>query len=353
VSSVHVVVPDGIDDPSRPSGGNVYDRRLCDGLIPLGWTVREHPVPGAWPAPDETALTTLAGAVAEIPDDAVVLIDGLVASAAPEVLVPQARRLRLVALVHMPLGHRPPVPDAASREASAFAAVSAIVTTSAWTRRRIAQLYAVPDDRIHVAEPGADRAEPAVGTPSGGALLCVGAVIFAKGHDLLCDALAQSSDLTWECVCVGNIAREPAFVDCLRRQAADRGLGDRLTFVGPRTGPELDHAYAAADLLVLPSRLESYGMVITEALARGIPAVAADVGGVREALGESADGGCPAGLLVAPDDAAALARALRDWLGGRELRQRLRAAARARRATLRGWPSTAASVSEVLTEVSR
>ena len=105
MTAVHVVVPEGIDDPGRPSGGNAYDRRVCDGLAGLGWAVHVHAVPGSWPRPDPTALAALAAAVGRIPDGAVVLLDGLVASTAPDVLVPQASRLRLVALVHLSLIH--------------------------------------------------------------------------------------------------------------------------------------------------------------------------------------------------------------------------------------------------------
>jgi hypothetical protein len=84
------VVPEGIDDPTRPSGGNVYDRQVCRGLTSIGWSVHEHAVPGSWPRADTASLAALDGVVRRIPDDAVVLLDGLVASTAPEVLVPQA-----------------------------------------------------------------------------------------------------------------------------------------------------------------------------------------------------------------------------------------------------------------------
>ena len=100
---VHFVVPAGIDDPARPSGGNAYDRRVCDGLAAAGWDVQMHEVAGSWPSPDAAALAGLAAVAGAIPDGSLVLLDGLVASPAPEVLVPQAARLRLVALVHMPL----------------------------------------------------------------------------------------------------------------------------------------------------------------------------------------------------------------------------------------------------------
>ncbi|HEX2104803.1 MAG TPA: glycosyltransferase family 4 protein [Solirubrobacteraceae bacterium] len=350
MTEVHVVVPEGIDDPARPSGGNAYDRRVCRGLAALAWTVHEHAVAGAWPRPGAAEHAALARAVRRIPDGAVVLLDGLIASAAPQELVPQARRLRQVVLVHMPLGHRPPAGEAGAvraREREVLAAAAAVVTTSAWTRRRLGELYSLPADRVHVAEPGVDTAGLAPGTPAGDALLCVAAVTPDKGHDVLLDALAAATDLSWRCACVGSLDRDPAFADAVRRRARDAGLGDRVRFAGPRTGPELDRAYAAADLLVLASQAEAYGMVVTEALARGVPVLAAEVGGVTEALGHAEDGTRP-GLLVPPGNRAALGAALRSWLGDAELRGRLRRAARERRASLRGWPATTSVLAGVL-----
>jgi glycosyltransferase involved in cell wall biosynthesis len=333
VSHVHVIVPEGLDDPARPSGGNTYDRRVCDGLAGLGWTVHQHAVAGA-AALEET--------VRRLPDGAVVLLDGLIASPAPEVLVPHARRLRQVVLLHMPL--------ADAREREVLRAAAAVITTSAWTRRRLGELYALRAGRMHVAHPGVDAAEVAPGTAAGGALLCVAAVSHGKGHDVLLDGLATAMDEPWQCRCVGSLDRDPAFADAMRRRVSRNGFRRRVTFLGPRTGPELARTYAAADLLVLASRAETYGMVITEALARGVPVVAADVGGVTEAVGHGADGVRP-GLLVAPGDPAALGAALRSWLGDPALRGRLRRAARERRATLRGWPATAAVVAGVLEAV--
>jgi glycosyltransferase involved in cell wall biosynthesis len=345
VTEVHVIVPEGIDDPARPSGGNTYDRRVCRGLAALGWAVHEHAVPGAWPRPGEAGHAALARAVRRIPDGAVVLLDGLIASAAPEALVPQAARLRQVVLVHMPLGHRPPDDRVRARERAVLAAAAAVVTTSAWTRRRLGELYALPADRVHVAEPGVDAAELAPGTAAGDALLCVAALTRDKGHDVLLDGLALATDLSWHCACVGSLDPDPAFADGVLRRA--RGLGDRVRFLGPRTGPELDRAYAAADLLVLASHAETYGMVVTEALASGVPVLTTEVGGVTEALGHAEDGTRP-GLLVPPGDAAALGAALRRWLGDAELRARLRRAARERRASLGGWPATASVIAGVL-----
>jgi glycosyltransferase involved in cell wall biosynthesis len=344
VTEVHVIVPEGIDDPARPSGGNTYDRQVCDGLVALGWVVHEHHVPDG-PA--------LARAVRLIPDGAVVLLDGLIACAAPETLVPQGRRLRQVVLVHMPLGHRPAdgeVGQVRAREREVLAAAAAVVTTSAWTRRRLGELYALPADRVHVSEPGVDAAGLAPGTAAGDSLLCVAALTPDKGHDVLLDGLAMAIDLSWRCECVGSLVRDPAFAGAVRRRARNSGLDDRVGFPGPRFGRELDRAYAAADLLVLASHAETYGMVVTEALARGLPVLATEVGGVAEALGHGEDGTRP-GLLVPPGEPAALGAALRAWLEDAELRDRLRRAACERRERLRPWTATASAIAGVLAEV--
>jgi glycosyltransferase involved in cell wall biosynthesis len=323
VSDVHFILPEGIDDPARPSGGNTYDRRLCEELAARGRALHLHAVS------DSAAL---ARAVRRIPDGAVVLLDGLIASPAPDVLVPHAARLRLVVLMHMPFG------DEAER--AVLEGAAGVVTTSAWTRGRLQELYGLPAERIHVAEPGVDAAPVAPGTARGGELLCVAAVTPGKGHDLLLGALATVDDLDWRCTCAGSLAREPAFADGVRGRA-QAALRDRVQFTGPLVGSDLDRTYAAADLLVLPSRAETYGLVVTEALARGVPVLACEVGGVSEALGNG-------GLLVAPGDFGA---ALRAWLTDDGLRGRLRRAALERRAELRPWAATAGDVAHALAEV--
>ena len=108
-------------------------------------------------------------------------------------------------------------------------------------------------------------------------------------------------------------------------------------------------AYAAADLLVVPSRAETYGLVVGEALAAGVPVLATAAGGLPEALGSTADG--MPGLLIPPEDPAALATALARWLTDDGLRRRLRAAALRRRATVPDWRSTGARIRAVLAAV--
>jgi glycosyltransferase involved in cell wall biosynthesis len=210
--------------------------------------------------------------------------------------------------------------------------------------------YALAPDVVHVGRPGVDRAPSSVGTPDGTRLLCVAAVTALKGHADLVAALARVADLSWSCVVAGALDRDPDVVTRLRGQLETEGLTDRVQLVGALHGADLEGAYAAADLLVLPSHVETYGMVVTEGLAHGLPVVATAVGGLPEALGHAPDGtddGRP-GLLVPPGRPEELADALRCWLTDRELRERLRRRALGRRLRLSPWSRTAEDVSAVL-----
>ncbi|MEU5279162.1 glycosyltransferase family 4 protein [Streptomyces asoensis] len=350
--SVQFVMPGGVDDPANPSGGNAYDRRLCLDLPGFGWQVHKHQVAGSWPRPEAAARAELARTLRDFPDGTIVLIDGLVACGVPEIIAPEAERLRLAVLVHLPLGdERGLAPEVAAeldaKERAVLRAVPAVVATSEWAVRRLVSHHGLAPERVHVAAPGADIAPLASGTDGVSRLLCVAAVTPRKGQHRLVEALAAARDLPWSCVCVGGLGQDPEYVAHLRGLIARYGLQDRLELAGPKAGAELDAAYASADLMVLTSYAETYGMAVTEALARGIPVMATDVGGLPEAVGRAPDGGVP-GILVPPEDPAALAAELRGWFGEPDVRRRLKAAARGRRAALNGWATTAQSLAGVL-----
>ncbi|MGW4112506.1 glycosyltransferase family 4 protein [Actinosynnema sp. NPDC004786] len=332
--TLHFVLPDGVDDPRSPSGGNTYDRRAVHALRARGTDVREVAVPGTWPRPDDHARRHLGRALAAIADGAVVLLDGLVACGVPDVVTPHAGRLRLVVLVHLPLADETGLAaDVAARldaaERACLRAVDAVVATSPSAARRLAARHGL--ERVHVAEPGTDPAPLATGTDGVSRLLCVASLTPRKGHDVLVRALASVADLPWTCAFVGPV-REP--VDGLITR---HGLGSRIEVTGPLAGAALARAYATADLFVLASRAETYGMVVTEALARGVPVVAS---AVPDALGDG-------GLLLPPGDAPAFGRALRRWLTDEAWRRDLRARASARRGGLSTWDATAEALAAV------
>ena len=341
---VHVIVPDGIDDPGRPSGGNAYDRHVLDELRSEGWRVHEHPVAGSWPRPDTGALAALGAVVAGLPRDAVLFVDGLVACCADSVLVPEADRLHLVVLVHMPLG--PTHPEAAAGEGRVLAAASGVVTTSDWTRQLLLETYGLDPPAVHVARPGVDEAPLSPGTPSGGELLCVAAVIPHKGHAELVAALTLVADLPWRCVCAGALTLDPGYVADTRDQIHRAGLADRVHVVGPLTGAALSEAYAAADRGRDDGEPSSQGLGHDHAVRLRERGQHEEVGGVPEALGDTGDG--RPGLLVPAGQPEPLAAALRSWLSDDELRAHLRQRAGERRRTLTRWAHTAELVSGVL-----
>jgi len=344
------IVPDDIDNPARPTGGNEYDRRLIAGLRDDGWTVDARHVAGS---------DALERAIVDLADRSVVVVDGLLAVPAAGVLTAQAARLRLVMLMHMSMTVAPPGhdrPGAAAAERSVLGVAAAVITTSEWLRRQIVARHCVDPERVSAAPPGVEQAPVALPSPSGNRLLCVAPVAPHKGHDVLVDALAQLSELAWTCTCAGSLDRDADFATTVRASVAEQGVADRIVFAGVRTRSELADHYAASDLLVLPTRSESYGMVLTEALARGLPVVASDVGGVVEAAtGATARVGARAafpGALVPPADADALAEQLRLWLTDAGIRAEWRRRAQQRRLTLPGWGVSLRSAKSAIERVS-
>lgn len=347
---VHVIAPEGFDNPAQPTGGNIYDRRVCAALTEAGWDVPVTTVAGAWPDPGPGPRAVLARILAAIPDGESVLIDGLIASAAAAQLLPHAERIRVTVLLHMPLATAPDAyrdPDAERSERVVLRAATGVVVTSQWTRRQVLARYQIPAGRVHVARPGVDRVA-ASARPVPGRLICVAVLAHHKGQDLLVQALAGLARQDWNCVLIGPLERDPRFVEQLRARIADLGLSHRVRLTGILSSAQLSEAYTTADVLVAPSRSETYGMTVTEALAHGVPVIAAAVGGLPEALGATADGALP-GRLVPPENPAALAAALRQWLSDERHRHRLRAAAQQRRGTLHGWDHTTREIAAALT----
>jgi glycosyltransferase involved in cell wall biosynthesis len=338
--TVHFVVPEGVADPARVSGGNVYDRRLGSGLSAAGWDVRRSEVEVGSPESARAAL-------AAVPDGGVVLIDGLVAGRAAEAMEDSAARLRLVVLAHMVSASFPRAdPLVIDDERRAFRAAATVIVTSAWTRSQLVARGLMPLERIVVATPGADRIDAGEQTGNGSALLCVGVVTAHKGQDILIEALAgMRATPTWRCTIVGSTDADPHFAERLAARAAELGIEAGITMAGVLEDDALDGAYRACDLLVAPSRVESYGMAIADALSRGIPVVASRVGGIplTVAPGRSA-------VLVRPEPRA-LGAALERWMTDPALRSRLKGEALRGRTSLPRWTDTVDRVAAALVRV--
>jgi glycosyltransferase involved in cell wall biosynthesis len=322
----------------EPTGGNIYNRRLAGALRDRGWAVDIVAVPGAWPEADGAARERLA---AELVARPLTVVDGIVASHAPAAIASATAADRFVlVLVHLPLGVERPDPV----EAEALRAATAILCTSRYGANLIKRHYGI---RAAVALPGVEPAALAVGSRPP-LLLSVASLTPIKDQLTLVRALVLISDLDWSAALVGSTSADPGYADEVRSLIDSAGLGKRIELTGTLTGAPLEEQWAAADLLLLVSRTETYGLVVTEALARGIPVVVGTGTGAEEALLGTEPVDSLPGRTVPIADPPALAAALRCWLTDADLRTAWQAAAHHRRTTLPGWAETAAAVERSL-----
>ena len=342
--SATLILPGRLD---TRTGGYGYDRHIVLGLRALGWEMAVRELDDSFPSPTAAARAHAADVLARLPDGATVLLDGLALGVLPEEAGAHAPRLHLVALVHHPLAAETSLePGLAHQlrdsERRALASVSTVVVTSCATAALMSD-YGVGPDRVVVVVPGTNVAPLARGSGRPGVhMLCVATLIPRKGHEVLIRALGALEHLEWRLTCVGSFDRHPETVAALRAQVERAGLGDRISFAGESDTDGLSRHYDTADLFVLPTLFEGYGMVVAEALARGLPVVATDTGAIGELVGDTA------GMLVPPGDAGALTDALHRVITDRAWRARLAEGARAARAQLPTWQQACAQVADVL-----
>jgi glycosyltransferase involved in cell wall biosynthesis len=283
------------------------------------------------------------------------VIDGLAYGAMPEEAQALREHYPMVALVHHPLALETGLGDAEAAalhksERAALACARHVIATSVATARLLIADYGVPAERLTVVQPGTDRVAAHESRRSHGSrrsdealmLLTVGAIVPRKGYDMLVEALARLKDHPWRLVIVGDNTRSPETAARLDEDVARYGLSDRIEIAGPVSTERLAEFYAAADLFVLPSRFEGYGMAYTEAVAHGVPVVGTNAGAIPDTVPPGA------GILVPPDDVDALANALRQLIDDAPERERLAAGARAASASFPTWRDSAVLFATVL-----
>ena len=326
------------------TGGYAYARKLLKLVPEYGINLSHLPLPGGFPHPTREELAAAAKALAAV--NSVLMVDGLAYGALPAAML-STLRAPLVPLVHHPLALETGL-DAATQaklfasEAAALRTARSVVSSSKLTARLLQIDYGVPAERIAIAEPGNDPAPRASGTGGPVTLLAVGAVSPRKGFDILVAALSTLADVDWRLTIAGSLERSPEAVAALRTAIAESGLAHRVTLAGAVDEAALDGLYDAADIVVSPSLFEGYGMVLTEAMARGLPLVASTGGAADETMPDEV------GLKVPPGDVGALAAALRAMTGDPALRKSYAEAAWAAGQKLPRWSDTAAKVAAVL-----
>lgn len=343
LAEVVLAVPGDID---TPTGGYAYDRRLIAHLPSYGIATRHLALPGSYPSPTPADLAATARIVGATPPDAKLIIDGLAYGAMPADLIESFDR-RVIALVHHPLALETGLgadrrAALVASERAALALARHVIVTSETTRRTLIADYDVPETQITVAEPGTDPAPRASGTGTPMQLLCVGAVSRRKGYDVLVDALATLTGLDWRLTIAGAIDRDRETVAALRAQIAEKRLTDRITLAGTVVPATLERFYESADLFLMPSRYEGYGMVLAEAMGRGLAIICTTGGAAAETVPDAA------AIKVPPEDARALARAIDSVLGDNKLRKNMRRASWETGRTLPTWNETARRVAAAI-----
>jgi glycosyltransferase involved in cell wall biosynthesis len=361
--AIRLLVPGNI---RHNSGGNVYNAALAQGLEQLGTKATMQPVAGYWPVGSKEERRRLAGllmpgtgegaqagALTGVPANTVTIVDGLVASGAPEAMEAAAEAGHAPwVLLHMPLDEHPDL------EARALRAAAGVICTSGSAAAEITRRHGLAGDRA--ALPGTKRAQVAAGSEPPH-LLAVAALLPNKDPLILLGALARLQDLEWTAALVGSDTADPDYTRQVTAAVDRYSLGGRVQLPGELTGEALEEQWHAADLSLLVSKVEAFGMAVTESVARGVPVIVRAGTGAVEALGLGAetarglpDGAGPAlpGAAVelgangdpAEADPGPLAALLRSWLTDRGLRAEWRRRALAGRELLPGWDATARQV---------
>ncbi len=348
VLDVAFAIPGAID---TPTGGYGYDRRLM-ALLP-GHGIRVHPVtlPGSFPSPSAADLVETWQRLAAVSQAALLLIDGLAYGALPASLI-RGIRSPIVALVHHPLALETGLSEERRRlfcdlEREALALARHAIVTSASTADVLVSEFGVARGRITAAEPGTDPAPRARGSGHPVRLLSVGAVVPRKGYDVLVSALAHTADLSWQARIVGSLDRAPEHAARVRDMIEQAGLGGRVTLAGPLDADALAAEYDLADLFVLPSWHEGFGMVLTEAMARGLPIIATTGGASGATLPDRA------GVKIMPGDVDALGATIRRLVEDGDARRCLGDGAWEHAKSLPRWFDTAARVAGALRGVAQ
>ena len=332
------------------TGGYIYDKKIVDGLRRLGFRVTVKRLSERFPNPTAGDLRGAAGVLGSIPDESVAIVDGLAGGAMPRQMAKEAERLRLIALVHHPLAHETGVSKTDARrlwadERSTLRFARHVVVTSPRTARLLVRRYGVATRRITCIEPGVERWPAARGSKRIG-LLCVATLTPRKGHVTLIRALARVAQFDWHLTCLGSLGRDLATVRRVKHEIRQAGLGDRVTLAGETASrSRLKRCYAAADVFVLPTEYEGYGMAVAEAVASGLPVISTPTGAIPELVGRDS------GILVPSGNVNALAQALHRVLSDAEFRARLRAGAMQRRGRLHTWSQAVRGFAAVVRRV--
>ncbi len=338
-------------DINLPTGGYRYDRTILECWQKLGINYELISLDGNFPFPTTSEKKEALDRIDDFPRADIAIIDGLAGGVLPEFLQALAAKMKVVALIHHPLCLENGLSDVQAKmleqsEAEGLEFVTGIITSSTTTAKTVKELFNVSVP-LQPIEPGVERGEVRSEQPNGNPvnLLCVGSIIERKGHRILFEALSGLTELDWYLDCIGKTDFDPVLYDSLESYLAENDLSSRIKFHGAVDFSELQEAYTNADLFVLPSLYEGYGMVYAEAIVRGIPVIATTAGAIPQTVPDRC------GLLVEPNDVSSLREALRNALSSEDLRARMRLACIEAEPGFPTWESSAKEMADFLESI--
>ncbi|MHC6220792.1 glycosyltransferase family 4 protein [Arthrobacter sp. MMS24-S77] len=343
---VRMIVPANV---RHRSGGNIYNARLVESLRAQGAEVAVRSLDGGWPSGTAGDRKLLADALAR-DKVSICIVDGLIATDSPtEIENATAAGHQVWVLLHQPLsGEQPP-------QQRALRAATGLLCTGSGTAEA-AKRWGLPN--VHVATAGADRPRKQAipwgpggkprpsGVPEAPHFIMVGALLPNKDQVFFVEALARIKDLAWTAAIVGSVTADPSYATAVRERIFRHGLERRVELRGELSGPALEEQWQRADLSLLISHSESFGMVVQESLARGVPVVVRKGTGAVEALGVHGAGEA----IDLASGTGSLEELLQRWLGDPALRQKWRDAATAASRVLPRWEETAREILRIITD---
>ena len=316
-------------DITTPTGGYAYDRKIIEGLERLGWQIQLISLGDGYPFPTDSQVEFAKSALIKLPEGVPMVIDGLALGVLPNLAAELATRHPLIALIHHPLAFELGLTDQEIKsltysETKALQQVSRVIVTSTATARDLSEHFGINSEIIDVILPGTDRNGPKQIKIQSDTeqlelvkLLSVGSIIPRKGFQYLIEALSPLADLQWTLSIAGDTSRNTAAYERLMMDIERFQLRERVKILGVVNNQELDLLYANADVFVLPSLFEGYGMVYAEAMSYGLPIIATTGGAIPDTVPSEA------GLLVPPGDIPNLTAALKTLIQDSSYRSRL------------------------------
>ena len=330
------------------NGSYGYNRQMLSLMPAFGIAASHLQLPASLPQGSDADLAKAARLMAQVPLDQVLLVDSLGYSCLSEALI-QTIAAPIVALVHHPLSAELGLSGIAARacdetERRALTMAKAIVVSSPYTAAQLVRDFGVEAHRLTVAVPGTAAATRAAG--SGGRtcvqLLCVGSLIARKGYEFLLEALAELQQFDWHVTIAGSQSLDAPYARALIGKIQASALAGRITLHDEMPAAALDGLYHHADIFLMPSLFEGYGMALAEAMARGLPIVCTTGGAASQTVPDGA------GLKVAPSDATALKLALKMLFDSPALRAEIADKSWHEGQKLPDWPASAKIIADIV-----